>query len=485
MLSIINIQFGKNKNNTNKIKKVYNQGSIMTVRPQTAKYPYKILSIREFPKPICDKIKKIKSYKSPNKKTQYILKGQFMKKSFSFTEEFQKENNKKEESKMKNGFSQSSVDFNYMLFSNSQKIVRYRDNKKRKRIFSAKHRSKDLSSINNDFSNEIMIEKNRKLSKKGIQNNDNKKKVSSYSMSKYIEKYIDKELLDNNKKLNLNTNPNQIFNSNIYNNINFNNDDNAQIINFLSEIINKENYNKYNYSTTNNSLNNYNKNKNNTRNIIIKKYYENNKKKIRLSYKKNAFNEIKPFVINYKNKSNLFDKNKEINKNYILKYRNKFENEKKLKRNNSPKLSNIKYQTENNASLHKPLEIDINMIKEKEIKKNKEKEVKENINIKTYNVEKYKINNKYKRKFKFNKNVKIKNKKKKITKSHDYNNGFLKYVNSLNDDKHYINSPQNYRGFQFGKNCDIYNYLISPKNSIGITEEATKNDYTEFKSINQ
>ena len=125
------------------------------------------------------------------------------------------------------------------------------------------------------------------------------------------------------------------------------------------------------------------------------------------------------------------------------------------------------------------------MIKEKEIKKNKEKEVKENINIKTYNVEKYKINNKYKRKFKFNKNVKIKNKKKKITKSHDYNNGFLKYVNSLNDDKHYINSPQNYRGFQFGKNCDIYNYLISPKNSIGITEEATKNDYTEFKSINQ
>ena len=482
MLSIINIQFGKNKNNTNKIKKVYNQGSIMTVRPQTAKYPYKILSIREFPKPICDKIKKIKSYKSPNKKTQYILKGQFMKKSFSFTEEFQKENNKKEESKMKNGFSQSSVDFNYMLFSNSQKIVRYRDNKKRKRIFSAKHRSKDLSSINNDFSNEIMIEKNRKLSKKGIQNNDNKKKVSSYSMSKYIEKYIDKELLDNNKKVNLNTNPNQILNPNIYNNINIKYDNNAQIINFLSEIINKENYNKYNYNTTSNSLNNYTKNKNNTRNLIIKKYYENNKKKISLSYNKNAFNEIKPFVINYKNKSNLFDNSKEIKKNYIVKNRNKFENEIKVNKNISPKISIIKYKTENNVSLLKPLGNEIN--KKKEIRNNIEKEEK-SINIKTYNVEKYKINNKYKRKFKINKNFRLKNKKKKILKNHDVNNGFLKYINSLNNDKHYKNSPQNYRGFQFGKNCDIYDYLISPKNSIGITEEATKNDYTEFKSINQ
>ena len=30
MLSIMNIQFGKNKNNTNKVKKVYNQGTIIT-----------------------------------------------------------------------------------------------------------------------------------------------------------------------------------------------------------------------------------------------------------------------------------------------------------------------------------------------------------------------------------------------------------------------------------------------------------------------
>ena len=45
MLNIVNIQLGNNNNN--KIKRIYNKGNIILVRPQTIKYPYKILSIKE------------------------------------------------------------------------------------------------------------------------------------------------------------------------------------------------------------------------------------------------------------------------------------------------------------------------------------------------------------------------------------------------------------------------------------------------------
>ena len=131
-------------------------------------------------------------------------------------------------------------------------------------------------------------------------NYDNKKKVSSYSLSKYIEKYIDKNFLDNNKK-NKNKNIYHNINSDIYNQLN--NDDNSQIINFLSEVINTENIKnnyKYNFHTTSNILTNYNKNnkKATTRNLIIKRHYKNNKNQISLSYTKNINNELKPLIIN-------------------------------------------------------------------------------------------------------------------------------------------------------------------------------------------
>ena len=99
---------------------------------------------------------------------------------------------------------------------------------------------------------------------------------------------------------------------------------------------------------------------------------------------------------------------------------------------------------------------------------------------------KYKIKNRYKKKLKFSKDLKIKNKKSKVFNSHEINKGYLQYVNSLKNDKlNYIEKANNYRGFQYGKNCDIYDYLISPKTSVRVTEEAATNDYIEFKSINQ
>ena len=45
MLSVVNMKFGNNNNN--KIKKIYNKGDIILVRPQNIRYPYKIISIKE------------------------------------------------------------------------------------------------------------------------------------------------------------------------------------------------------------------------------------------------------------------------------------------------------------------------------------------------------------------------------------------------------------------------------------------------------
>ena len=45
MLSVVNIKFGNNNNN--KVKKIYNKGDIILVRPQNMRYPYKIISVKE------------------------------------------------------------------------------------------------------------------------------------------------------------------------------------------------------------------------------------------------------------------------------------------------------------------------------------------------------------------------------------------------------------------------------------------------------
>ena len=160
----MNIQFGNNKNNTNKVKKIYNQGNIITARPQTAKYPYKILSIKEFPKPKCEDILK-------ERKAKLKIN---MKKSFSFIEDSKTGYNKKNQIKKKNLFNHSSLGNNKVLFTNNH------GHEKIRKIFSASQRKTNLFSINNN-DNEFYIDEIKKnnelLKKRGIEvNNDNKKK---------------------------------------------------------------------------------------------------------------------------------------------------------------------------------------------------------------------------------------------------------------------------------------------------------------------
>ena len=58
MLSVVNIKFGNNNNN--KVKKIYNKGDIILVRPQNMRYPYKIISVKEKKIKIAENIKLVK-----------------------------------------------------------------------------------------------------------------------------------------------------------------------------------------------------------------------------------------------------------------------------------------------------------------------------------------------------------------------------------------------------------------------------------------
>ena len=488
----MNIQFGKNKNNTNKVKKIYNQGDIITARPQTAKYPYKILSIKEFPHPFCDDI--IKTKKSIKNNIYTIDNIYTMKKSFSYVGNCQKGNLKKNELKSKYRFNQSSYDNNYILATNYKKNDCFKD-KKLIKIFSINSGKKDLLSINSDNN------KNRKLNiQRGFSGNaSNKKKVSSYSMSKYIEKYN----LNNNKNLIINTNTNENINSNNYNNDKYkiNYDDNIQVQHFLSEVINTEFLNNnYIYHTTNNILKNYNKNKSNTRNLIINHYYNNNNQnKISLS------NELKPIIIKEKIDF-LRDINDNTKTNNFLNNKKKLEIGIKLRKNKSSKIPQTKHKTENyvhnnniiiisniinnNNDIKKnkkslSIETDKTISKEKYKEKEKKdkkiiedkKEKKDKKNKKDFSVSKeknksnrirFRIKNKYKKKFKFHQELSIKNRKKKIFKSHEINNGFLKYFSKSN----------NYRGLKYKKNSDIFDILYLPQESEK-NDEILNKDYNE------
>jgi hypothetical protein len=267
----MNIQFGNNKNNTNRIKKIYNQGDIITARPQTSKYPYKILSIKESPRNLLDDILKIKN---PKKNSMHTLNNIYtIKKSFSYVGTFLKGNKiKKLQSKKK--FNKSFYDNNY-IFSPNRKADYLGDN---------------IFQLNNE-SNEKESNSNRKyFIRRGYSSTNciNKKKVSSYSMSKYVEKYINKNHLNNSKSNN--NIINKGHNNDLYQ-INFD-DNNNQIIHFLSEVINTEILNNNGVYKTTNNISKYNvKKKTNTRNLIIQNYYNNFLNKI------NENHEIQPIII--------------------------------------------------------------------------------------------------------------------------------------------------------------------------------------------
>ena len=463
MLSIMNIQFGKNKNDINKIKKVYNKGDIITARPQTAKYPYKILSIREFPRPITN-IKKNLSNNIFTSNNKFIIR-----KSSSFVENTKKINQERKGKNNKNYFNHSSLEHNYPYNKNNI-VGEERRNKKILRIFSANPKRRNLTSLENEF-NEIIRKNKKQLTERNDRNKGNilnKKKVSSFSMSKYIEKYLDKNILNSNKNLYINDNNNLNVNSDLYK-INY--DDKTQIINFLSQVVNTDNFKKY-YKTSNNILAHFHKNKNqiSTRNLIMQNHFnQTNGNIISLSYSKSQNNELKPFIINFKEMKNQKVKNKN---NLFLKYHKRKENGIKFIGNKSSK---IHIKTDSNILNKKSLSIegDKKVIIIKNIKKeNSENDFIDKINDKEkakIKKEKYKIKYKNKKKFKIKKEVKIKSKKIKIF----YNNNINKYSKIL---KNKMNKYIKNENIKFGNNSDIYDYLISPMDSVEINNEGGKND---------
>lgn len=459
MINIINIQFEKNKNGIKKVAKISNQGDTVTSRPQTAKHPYKILYVKEFQKPNYEKKKIIKI---PKKNDLYTFNNIYtMKKSFSFKDESLKKKYKKDYKsyKIENQSSSEILD--------KQNILN---------IFNSNKTNYDnyiyFKNIIKEFEN---VKSQNFDVKKG--NNSNKKKVSSFSMSKYIENYIKKD----NKKENIKK---KILNKNEDSNDKYkiNNDDNTQVMNFLSEIINTQKAknsrqkvnnmykNNYNYYTTNNI---FNYNINNTRNLIFKNNINNYKDESCISYTKNKKNEFKPFIINIK-RTFVFSNGKKINKN-------NYENDFKLIRNQSSKLSNLKKEKENlkkKPIIYRPLSA-ANIIKnkknEKEVIKNDkiDNNMKEDKEKSKSNINKFKIRNKYKR-FKFKKEFKIKNKQNKIFKSKENINSPNNYLNNLNK------SNKNH-GNSHAKNSDIYEYLLIPTESEKIIKESEYNDHKIYK----
>ena len=460
MLNIINIQFRRNKNTDYKIKKVSNQGNIIPSRPQTAKHPYKIISIKEFPK---------KNFEiAQSSKNKFLQRGNNldtlnnmtkMKKNISFIEENRANRNNMQ---YKHIFDHSSFINNKDLFLNYKNINLY---DRKIKVFSKSQKRKD-NLLKNKI-NEFDFNKNKKLVNKRA-NTSYKKKVSSFSMNKYIENYIEKdkinELKHNNKSLNT------------FENTYLNKDDdyNIQLIQFLSDVINKESlkrnytsdYNNYNYNhskkfhTTNNIIN---KNSNTARNLMIKRFSKNYPNNLTLSFSKNKNIELKPYVVNIKEKFGLIDS---ANSNSNYNFRKNYEYHIRSQKKQSARISPSKRPTENYIPDYRPLSAKINnSIKHRNIMNisvDKDKKIDKNSSRK-FNF-KIKIKTKSKKKKKY----KIKGKKNRIFRSHE-NNSIHKKFN---------------RVFECQKNSDIFDYLILPKDSENKANIKDNNNFLEFAHVN-
>ena len=458
MLNIINIQFEGNKNTDYRIKKENNQGNIVSSRPKTVKHPYKIISVKEFPR---------KNFEiSKNSKNKFLQKGTNLdtlnninkkKKNISFIEENSSNRNNIQ---YKHIFDHSSFINNKDLFLNYKYINLY---DRKIKVFLKSQKRKD--NLLKNKVNEIDFKNNKKfVNKRSI--TSYKKKVSSFSMNKYIENYIEKdkinELKHNNKSLNT-------FES-IY--LNKDDDYNNQVIKFLSDRINKDNLkrnytsynNNYNYNhkkkfhTTNNIIN---KNGKNTRSLMIKRFYKNYPNNMTLNLSKNKNIELKPYVVSLKEKFGLFDGANSIsNYNFRKNYEYHIHSQKKQ----SARISSSKGPTENNIPKYRPLSakidysikdrniINISVDKDKKVDKNSSRKFKIRIKTKSKKKKKYKI----------------KIKKNWIFRSHE-NNSICKKYN---------------RVFESEKNSDIFDYLIYPKDSENKINEKDNNNFIEFAQDN-
>lgn len=458
MLNIINIQFGRNKNTDIRLKKVSNQGNIVPSRPQTAKHPYKIISIKEFPKKNFE-IEKYSKNKFIQRGTNLDILNNMnkMKKNISFIEENKSNRNN---IKYKHIFDHSS------FINNKDLLLNYKYNNvydRKVKVFSKSQKKKDnlLKNRINGFD----FKKNKLFVNKRA-NTSYKKKVSSFSMNKYIENYIEKdkinELKHNNKSLNT------FENSFLYKDEDYN----IQVMKFLSEIVNKEtlkrsntsdnnNYNiRKNFHTTNNIKNN---NGNTTRNLMIKRYSNNYPNNMTLSFSKNKNVELKPYVVNIKEKFGLSDS---ANSNSNYNFRKNYEYYNHYPKKQSARVSPSKGPIGNTIPKYRPLSAKINYsIKDRNIMnisvdKDKDKKVDKNNNRK-YRI---KIRTKSKKKKKY----KIKGKTYRIFRSHENKSIHKKYN----------------RVFECEKNSDIFDYLILPKDSEKKANEKENNKLIEFAHVN-
>ena len=317
MLNIVNIQLGNNNNN--KIKRIYNKGNIILVRPQTIKYPYKILSIKE--KKYVDNTKLIKK----TRPTINYIANNIRPITVNLSKEYKSkliDNINSEKKRInKSNFKESFIVNNKITSNNKNNSHK---DKIRKKIYDLEN-NKNI--IDNIITNRI----------KQRHNEDNTYSIKNIDLNKFFQK---EDLIFNKSvKIGINTTNNEInkINKNYISysekknkkfnySEKFSNDNNKMSyknimknnISLKKNIFSMKNANKPNKNESTNKSNNYfdiYKSKTNTNLIRNKsiKIKSNNKYKISIIRPLSSDNKKDIKKINYENKKN---KN-EINKNEV------------------------------------------------------------------------------------------------------------------------------------------------------------------------
>ena len=312
MLSVINMKLGNNNNN--KIKKIYNKGDIIFIRPQNIKYPYKIISIKEKKMNLAENIKIIEL---PNHQNNVFTFNDIC--AFSNFSKTKSKENKLNKSVLKNSL---------ILSGNNNKILNKKYNDViRKRIMN--------------------IERQRQIAKSIIKNKISERNFDDNIFWKFRCLSYNKSKLVNEANINTNNNINKIK------------DENSKQIYYDSTMINNKK-NKYCYRLKyDNSVSGIIFNDCDEKNLILKRNFDIkiNKKKVininksskeirfkrqkssrterKKSHEKIVYKMKRPFScrdnrrknqkINFDikcaNRYNKLEENKEINKKYKKKYK--------------------------------------------------------------------------------------------------------------------------------------------------------------------
>ena len=202
MLSFINIKFGNINNN--KVKKIYNKGDIILIRPPNIKYPYKILSIKEKKMNLDQRIKVLKN------------------------------NNKQKLFDINDICSISNYNTQYKLLYNNKKNNNNAWLKKNNSDIVLKKKIIEMEKQKQLINNNKEYDINNIINKIAQRNHDEnvflKKKSLSYSNSKLMHKCIkdnNNTNISNNKDLKINT-------------YSINKEENSKFIDYTSTLLNNE-----------------------------------------------------------------------------------------------------------------------------------------------------------------------------------------------------------------------------------------------------